>query len=117
MTKLAGKELTCFGHIVKLVIWNCLWCIIRLCLTSIGMLFDKVILDNTTHVSGRVNLALDMLGNFECEWQTVWIQIWPNLSGLIRVKTVCKGYQQATLVVKELKKLSYILTPHAYYNL
>ena len=35
--------------------------------------------------------------------QTVWIQIRPNISsGLIWVKTVCKGYQQTTLVCKEL---------------
>ena len=31
--------------------------------------------------------------------QTIWIQIRPDkMSGLIRVQTVCKGYQQATLV-------------------
>ena len=34
--------------------------------------------------------------------QTVWIQISPDiLSGLIWVQTVCKGYQQTTLGVKE----------------
>ena len=33
------------------------------------------------------------------ECQTVWIQIKPNiLSGLIKVQTVCKGYQQTTKV-------------------
>ena len=38
--------------------------------------------------------------------KTVWIQIGPNvLSGLILVQTICKGYQQMTLVGKEL--LSY----------
>ena len=36
-------------------------------------------------------------------FQTVWIQIRPNiLSGLIWVQTVCKGYQQMTLVDKKL---------------
>ena len=35
---------------------------------------------------------------------TVWIQIRPDiLPGLIWVQTVCKGYQQTTLVVKEIK--------------
>ena len=36
--------------------------------------------------------------------KTVWIQIRADkLSGLILVQTVCKGYQQTTLVDKELK--------------
>ena len=36
--------------------------------------------------------------------QTVWIQIRPDvLSGLMSVQTVCKGYQQTTLVGKELR--------------
>ena len=36
------------------------------------------------------------------ECQTDWIQIKPDiLSGLIWVQTVCKGYQQTTLVGKE----------------
>ena len=35
--------------------------------------------------------------------QAVWIQIRPDiLSGLTWVHTVCKGYQQTTLVGKEL---------------
>ena len=39
------------------------------------------------------------------ECQTVWVEIRPNvLSGLIWVQTVCKGYQQMTLVGKELRK-------------
>ena len=34
--------------------------------------------------------------------QTVWSQIWPNiLLGLIWVQTVCKGYEQTTLVSKK----------------
>ena len=38
------------------------------------------------------------------EWQTVWIQFRPViLSGLIWVLTDCKGYQQTTLGVTELK--------------
>ena len=40
---------------------------------------------------------------FSSMCQTVWIQIRPDiLSGLIWVQTVCKGYQQTTLVGKEL---------------
>ena len=77
-------------------------------------------------------LTLCMLGNFACffivwifylkteffkknllgipsEYQTVWIQIRPDiLSGLIWVQTVCKAYQQrkkSTLAGKELKGL------------
>ena len=76
-----------------------------------------------------VTLNLCMLGNFAClfqvvchllnffqnilflkihsgissECQTVWIQIRPDdSSGLIRVQAVCIGYQQTTLVGKEL---------------
>ena len=38
--------------------------------------------------------------------QTVWNQIRPDiLSGLIWVQTVCKGYQQMTLVGKGVKQL------------
>ena len=38
------------------------------------------------------------------ECQTIWIQIRPDiLSGLICVKTVCKGYQQTTLVDKSFR--------------
>ena len=38
------------------------------------------------------------------ECLTVWIQIRPdNLLGLVWLQTVCKGYQQTTLVGKELK--------------
>ena len=38
------------------------------------------------------------------EWQTIWIQIKPNIfSGLIWVQTDCKGYQQMSLVGKEFK--------------
>ena len=37
------------------------------------------------------------------ECQKVWIQIRPDmLSGLIWVQTICKGYQQTTLVRKGL---------------
>ena len=41
--------------------------------------------------------------NIPSECQTVWFQIRPDvLSGLIWFQTVCKGYQQTTLVGKEL---------------
>ena len=36
------------------------------------------------------------------------------MSGLIRVQTVCKGYQQTTLVDKELKGLSWLDLLHAW---
>ena len=71
-------------------------------------------------------LALCLLSNFACffvvcwffqnqlfqkilsgipsECQTVLMQIRPDiLSGLIWIQTICKGYQQTTLVCKELK--------------
>ena len=74
----------------------------------------------------HLGLNLCMLGNFSCffvvcrlfqdqlfrkilsgtpsECQTVWTQIRPDkMSGLIWVQTVCKSYQQMTLVGKELK--------------
>ena len=42
---------------------------------------------------------LKILSRIPSECQTVWIQIRPNfLSGLIWAQTVCKGYQQTTLV-------------------
>ena len=65
-------------------------------------------------------LIFSLLGNFSCfcclltffkikflkkflqkhsECQTVWIQISPDLSVLIWVQTVCKGYKQNTKVV------------------
>ena len=43
------------------------------------------------------------LSEISSECQTVWIQIRPDiLSGLIWVQTVCKSYQQTTLVGKYL---------------
>ena len=46
---------------------------------------------------------LKILSGIPPECQTVWIQIRPDiLSGLVWVKTVCKSYQQTTLVDKEL---------------
>ena len=70
-----------------------------------------------------------MLGNFACffgicgfsfkmnffkkifqeyhQCQTIWIQIRPDvLSGLIRVQTVCKGYQQTTKVPTSWEKVN-----------
>ena len=44
-----------------------------------------------------------ILSGTSSEYQTVWIQIGPDiLSGLILFQTVCKSYQQTTLVGKEL---------------
>ena len=46
-------------------------------------------------------LFLKILSGVPSECQTVWILIRPNfLSGLILVQTVCKGYQQTTLIDK-----------------
>ena len=43
------------------------------------------------------------------ECQAAWIQLMPYImSGLIWVQTVCKGYQQVTLLDKELK-MKYLL--------
>ena len=44
------------------------------------------------------------LSGIPSECQTVWIQNRPDaLSGLVWVQAVCKGYQQMTLLGKELK--------------
>ena len=52
-----------------------------------------------------------ILSGISSECQTVWIQIRPDsLSGLIWVQTVCKGYQQTTLVGKKLN-IQIILLP------
>ena len=51
-------------------------------------------------------LYLNILVGIPSECQAFWIQIRPDvLSGLIWVLTVCKGYQQMTLVGKELKSV------------
>ena len=48
-------------------------------------------------------LFLKILSVIPSDFQTVWIQIRPNfLLGLILVQTVCRSYQQTTLLVKEL---------------
>ena len=45
-----------------------------------------------------------IISGISSECQTVWKQNRPDISlGLIWVQTVCKGYQQTTLVGKELK--------------
>ena len=51
-------------------------------------------------------LVRNILAGIPSECQAFWIQIRPDvLSGLIWVLTVCKGYQQMTLVGKELKSV------------
>ena len=48
-----------------------------------------------------------ILSGIASECQTNWIQIRPYvLSGLIWVQSVCKGYEQSTLVGNELKEKS-----------
>ena len=49
---------------------------------------------------------LKILSGIPTDCQTDWIQFRPNiLSGLIWLQTVCKGYEQTTIVSKELNKL------------
>ena len=51
----------------------------------------------------KYQLFRKILSGITSERQTVWTQVRPNnLLGLIWVQTVCKGYQQTTLVGKEL---------------
>ena len=51
----------------------------------------------------KINFLEKFLSGIPSECQTVWIQIRPHdLSGLIWIQAVCKGYQQTTLVGKEL---------------
>ena len=47
------------------------------------------------------HLYRNILSGIPSDCQTVWVQIRPdNLSGLIWVQTVCKGFQRTTLVDK-----------------
>ena len=49
----------------------------------------------------QIPLFRKILSGIPSECQTVWIQIRPDiLSGPIWVQTVCKGYQQTTLIDK-----------------
>ena len=51
----------------------------------------------------KIDFYKKMISRIPSECQTFWIQIRPNvMSGLIWVQTVCKNYQQTTLVDKEL---------------
>ena len=64
---------------------------------SVRSLFCLFLSDRFTQVLKK------NLSGIPSECQTVWCQIRPNiLSGLIWVQTVCKNYQQMTLVGKEL---------------
>ena len=66
----------------------------KLCM--LGNFFTLLCHQNRKNYSGRPS-----------EWQTVWIQIRPDkMLGLIWVQIVCKGYQETTLVGKELEKIS-----------
>ena len=50
----------------------------------------------------KINFSGKILFGIPSECQTIWIQVKPdNLSGLIWVQTVCKGYQQMTLIGKD----------------
>ena len=52
----------------------------------------------------RITFFRKILSGKHSECQTVWIWIRPDvLNGLICVQTICKGYQQTTLVGKELR--------------
>ena len=51
----------------------------------------------------KINFFEKYNSGISLECQTVWIQVWPDvLSDLILVQTVCKRYQQAALVGKEI---------------
>ena len=51
----------------------------------------------------KINFFQKILSGIPSECQTVWIQIRPEIIlGLILLQTVCKGYQQTTLLGKEL---------------
>ena len=67
----------------------------------------------------KINFFLKILSGVLSKCQTDWIQIRPNfLLGLIWVQSVCKGYQQMTLVGKEFKwKYSICSGKHTPVNL
>ena len=51
------------------------------------------------------------------EYQTVWIQIRPNvLSGLTWIQTVCKGYQQMTKVATSEERVKVVRISWLYAN-
>ena len=91
-------------HLVSSIKANMLFVAnIWLCLNSLpyGKKFQTFLL---SAVFFQNQLIWKILSGIPSECQTVWIQIRPNtLSGRIWVQTVCKGYQQTTLVGKELK--------------
>ena len=60
----------------------------------------------------KINFVLKLPSGTLSECQTVWIQIRADIfSGLIWVQTVCKGYQQTTLVGKDFFIYLFYLTP------
>ena len=74
--------------------YNCLLCGLQHCWFVVLSLFQIV-----------VCFFQNILSGISAEFQTVWISIIPDgLSGLIWVQTVCKSYQQMTLIGKELKE-------------
>ena len=74
---------------------SALQCIITLTLCTLGFLSSADFFQNRPFRK--------ILSGIPAECQTVWIQIRPDItSGLIWVQTVCKGYQQTTLVGNEL---------------
>ena len=55
----------------------------------------------------KINVLKKNISGITSECQTVWTLIKPDdLSGLIGVQTVRKGYQQTTLVDKDLRCMS-----------
>ena len=67
----------------------------------------------------KINFLKKILSGISSECHTVWTLITPDdSSGLIWVQTVCQGYQQTTLVDKELKmqalKKQYDLLPGVF---
>ena len=60
----------------------------------------------------KINI-FDFFSGIPSVCETFWIQIRPdNLSGLIWVQTVCKGYHQTAIVGKELMGKSLIKYLH-----
>ena len=68
---------------------------LTLCMLSNFVFFSRLWI-----IFFKLTFSKKFLSGIPSECQTVWIQIRSdNLSGLIWVQTVCKGYQQMTKVV------------------
>ena len=60
---------------------------------------DVTIRQRANLIRNNGHTSRKTLSRIRSEWQTVWIQIRPDiLSGLIWIQNVCNNYQQTTLV-------------------